>query len=109
MSPMIDLRTVAVEFRSECSEDYVGLWQIAKALGTEPDFLKRMDALVEVVHTILEEEDIAIGQFVDGDFTEWPGDRHQSAERVRLELRRLGRDPDIGEVAWLVKRTGATQ
>jgi hypothetical protein len=92
-------------FRRECAEDHVGLWQISRALkdlggewGTE--------RIVAVVAALLEDADVAVGQFDGGRFVEWSGSREERIERIRGELLRLGGAPDIGDVAWLVQRSG---
>jgi hypothetical protein len=94
-------------FRRECAEDYVGLWQIAHALK-EFSRDSRTEQIVAVVAALLEDPEIAIGQFDDGRFVEWAGSREARIERVRRELLELGGAPDIGDVAWLVQRSGQT-
>jgi hypothetical protein len=94
-------------FRRECAEDYVGLWQIAYALK-ETGGDSRTDQIVAVVAALLEDPEIAIGQFGDGRFVEWAGSREEHVQKIRGELLELGGAPDIGDVAWLVQRPGET-
>lgn len=92
-------------FRRECAEDYVGLWQISQALK-ESSGDSRTEQIVAVVAALLEDPEIAVGQFDDGRFVKWSGSREGRIERVRGELIQLGAAPDIGDVAWLVRRPG---
>lgn len=90
-------------FRRECAEDYVGLWQISRALK-DHDGASGTEQILAIVAALLADRDIVAGQFEDGRFIEWSGRREENVARIRNELVRLGTDPDIGDVAWLVER-----
>jgi class 3 adenylate cyclase len=92
-------------FRRECADDYVGLWQISRALK---DFTgeSHTEDIVSVVAALLEHHAITVGQFEGGRFVEWAGSREERMDRIRRELLQLGTEPDIGDVAWLVERRG---
>ncbi|HEU4885178.1 MAG TPA: hypothetical protein VFT45_23150 [Longimicrobium sp.] len=92
-------------FRRECAEDYVGLWQISHVLKEHGDDVGT-EQIVAVVAALLEDPEIAVGQFDDGRFVEWTGSPEGRIERIRGELIQLGAAPDIGDVAWLVQRPG---
>jgi hypothetical protein len=102
---MLQLDDVIARVREECNEDYVGLWEIYRILeakrGSAPD---GPAVVTTIVRALLNDEGVAIGQFEDEVFAEWPGDRETKLKRLRSELENLGRAPNIGEVAWLAKR-----
>lgn len=89
----------------ECHEDHVGLWRIINAvrwdLGSENS--ADIQALtLRLVRRLLEERGMQVGHpTADGrDFVSWDLDPDQALNRIRNEWAALGRDPNIGEVAW---------
>ena len=102
--PAID--TVIDRFRLELLEDYVGLWQIFRDVEeTAPRTPSTTtDKIVAVANALLDDDRVAIGQFRGQSFEEWPGSRAEKMNRLRAELTELGRPPDIGDIAWLVRR-----
>lgn len=98
------LQDIVDGFRRESAEDYVGLWQISRAVK-ELSGPSQAEKIVVVVAALLEDGDIAVGQFKEGQFVEWIGSREEHLGRIHRELLQLGADPDIGDVAWLVKRS----
>ncbi|HEX6041862.1 hypothetical protein [Longimicrobium sp.] len=94
-------------FAAECGEDYVGLWQLARALPADLPRAAREEEVVSMVKALLGMGGIRLGQFHDGEFCAWNGAQSEQLERLRGELAALGRDPDIGEVAWLTRNDGA--
>jgi hypothetical protein len=106
---MDQARQLAAEFRRECAEDYVGLWQISRAIGTSASASQHTDRIVEVVGAILDDDNIAIGDFEEGTFVEWRADRAVIQDRLRHKLAALDREPDIGEVAWLTQRSSSDE
>jgi hypothetical protein len=100
-----DVRAIAAEFRQECAEDYVGLWQIARSLGSEqiPNAV-RTDLIVDVTAHLLADETIRLGQFKEEVFVPWTGAVAAQLERLRTELQQLDRAPDIGEIGWFAAR-----
>jgi len=102
---MTALARMVSELRQECSEDYVGVWQITRMLRDEGHTPVEMpDRVVEVVAALLSDGRVDIGQFEDEAFTAWQGDVGAKVSRLKAELQALGREPDIGEVAWLAER-----
>jgi hypothetical protein len=59
---------------------------------------------VQVAAYLLADGAIVMGQFRDGVFEPWAGDTAGQLERLRDELRQLGRAPDIGEIGWFAAR-----
>lgn len=93
------------QLREECDEDYVGVWEILSVLrrnGLGNDGVT--EEIASVTAALLASPDITIGQFTDGVFHEWPGDTGSRLKRLESELRQIGHEPDIGDVAWLTKR-----
>lgn len=99
--------SVAVTLHQELEDDVVGLWKlpwhIRRALPTASDpqvqkiALSVLDALVT--------RGVAIGSLdeVTGVFEPWPG--AGATGSVIGAWRELGRDPRIGEIAWLASTT----
>lgn len=101
---MSSRETVVAQVRDECDEDYVGMWEIHRLLAEAETSAPDQAGILEVVDRLLAEGEVTIGQFSDGAFHEWPGDRAARVQRLQRELSELGRAPDIGDIAWLAKR-----
>jgi hypothetical protein len=94
---------VAERIREEANEDYVGLWKLPWHLRRElPD---ASDGLVfELGHAILGgllRVGLVLGDLdgTSGTFIPWP--QEEALNAAMTAWRSLGRDPNIGEVAWL--------
>lgn len=101
---MVTLDQAAAALRADCAEDYVGIWEVSRHLRESGWKGSLMDDVVSVVGKLLEDPSIMIGQFHDNVFEAWPGSIEAQLGRVAAELQDLGRDPDIGEIAWLAQR-----
>jgi hypothetical protein len=89
----------------ECREDHVGLWRIVKAvrldLGlTGPEEVRA--AALGLVRTLLRERGMWAGfPAPDGrNFLPWKLPADRALSRIEEEWLALGRDPNIGEIAW---------
>lgn len=89
----------------ELDEDYVGMWvipwHIRRRLGSADDEL--VQEVARAVLVGLSESAVRVGTLAEdsGVFTAW-----QASDGVERALRgwsALGRDPNIGEVAWLAR------
>lgn len=89
----------------ECQEDHVGLWRVVNAvrfdLGSQNPLETRTMTL-RLVHRLLDERGMQVGHPApDGrHFIAWSLATDQAVSRIEKEWSALGRDPDIGEVAW---------
>jgi hypothetical protein len=89
----------------ELDDDYVGLWVVPRRIRRELE--SASDALVEdlarAVLLGLSRSAVRIGTLDEysGGFTSWPS--AEGVERALREWRELGRDPQIGEIGWLVR------
>jgi hypothetical protein len=99
---------VAEKISRELDEDYVGLWTIPWHLRRAlPD---ASDALVwELARAILgglERSGLVVGDLdgYSGLFIPWSGDT--GVDTAMQRWRDLGRDPNIGEIAWLMRTSG---
>ena len=102
---MATFEQVVADLRAECSDDYVGLWEVVRLLRDGGmGSAESAERIVAVVAALLDDPEITIGQFADGTFREWPGNAQDRVARLERELVALGRTPDIGDVAWLVRR-----
>jgi hypothetical protein len=85
----------------ELREDDVGAWVVARVLrAARPDSDSvEIRMLAARVSRALLDRGISLGQFAeDGEFVVWPA--VSATDRLLIEWSDLGRDPDIGEVAW---------
>lgn len=109
---MSSLRDIARTFADAARRDYVGVWRIVAAVreaAPDADETARRDATLAVVSLLLQ-RGLAIGTFrtvsapsaPDYLFERWPEPRDELLERLRREWDALERDPEEGEVAWLV-------
>jgi hypothetical protein len=102
MSQPSTLQDIASQVRREAAEDYVGLWQISRLLRSA--VVSSDSTLTDLLHQLLTDGSMDIGQFEGKTFHPWAGTTDSKIARVSSELTKLGRDPDIGEIAWLVLR-----
>lgn len=89
----------------ECHEDHVGLWRIVNAvrfdLGSRtPTETQAMT--LWLVRRLLDERGMQVGHPApDGrHFVSWNLSPDQALHRIEKEWAALGREPNIGEVAW---------
>jgi hypothetical protein len=89
----------------ECHSDHVGLWEIVDAvrfdLGSSNPVETRTLTL-RLVRGLLSERGMLIGHPApDGrHFVSWNLSPDQAVNRIEKEWSVLGREPNIGEVAW---------
>lgn len=89
----------------ESHEDHVGLWRVVNAvrfdLGTVDPVQTRAMTL-RLVRSLLQERGMQVGQPAqDGrHFVPWNLPPDQAVNRIEKEWTALGREPNIGEVAW---------
>ena len=92
----------------ECQEDHVGLWRIVNAVRLD---LGSMDPsqtralTMRLVRSLLHEPGMQVGHPTpDGrHFVSWGLSPEQAVSRIEQEWSELGRDPNIGEVAWFTR------
>jgi hypothetical protein len=90
----------------ECHADHVGLWEIVTAvqldLGSkDPGETKALT--LQLVGRLLGERGMQVGHPApDGrHFIAWDLPAEEAVNRIEQEWSALGREPNIGEVAWL--------
>jgi hypothetical protein len=89
----------------ECHEDHVGLWEIVNAvqfdLGSR-DPTETQALTLRLVRSLLDERGMEVGHPApDGrHFVSWDLPPDQAVRRIEEEWSALGREPNIGEVAW---------
>jgi hypothetical protein len=89
----------------ECQDDHVGLWRIVNAvrfdLGSTDTTQTRILSL-RLVRSLLQERGIQVGRPApDGrHFLPWDLTPDQAIHRIEEEWTAIGRDPNIGELAW---------
>jgi hypothetical protein len=89
----------------ECHEDHVGLWEVVNAVqfdlgSTDPSETRALT--LGLVQRLLQERGMQVGHPTpDGrHFVPWDLPPDQAVSRIEREWSALGREPDIGEVAW---------
>src|SRR5437899_3466058 len=99
------LDDVLESLAEECHTDHVGLWEIVDAvrfdLGSTNAFEIRALTL-RLVRSLLSERGMQVGHPApDGrHFVPWDLPPDQAVNRIEKEWSALGREPNIGEVAW---------
>ena len=101
---MNDLIPIAQQVRAECREDYVGLWSIVRRIrgAGVADRSSVIEITLALLRQLLSEGEIIAGQFADRKFHEWKAPPQEIIAKIESEWTNLGRDPDIGEIAWFV-------
>lgn len=89
----------------ECHEDHVGLWRVVNAVRYDLGFTNPMETqamTLRLVQGLLDEEGMQIGHPApDGrHFVPWNLSSEQAISRIEKEWSALGREPNIGEIAW---------
>jgi hypothetical protein len=98
----------------ECQVDHVGLWEIVDAvrfdLGSTNAPETRAMAL-RLIRSLLSERGMQVGHpAVDGrHFVSWDLSPEQAVSRIENEWSALGREPNIGEVAWFTSAEESPQ
>jgi hypothetical protein len=89
----------------ECHEDHVGLWEIVNAVQFDlgPKNPEETQALtLQFVRRLVDEPGMQVGHPApDGrHFVAWDLPPDEAVRRIEQEWSALGREPNIGEVAW---------
>src|SRR5262249_1694188 len=90
----------------ECQEDHVGLWEIVNAvqfdLGSK-DPGETQALTLQFVRRLLDERGMQVGHPApDGrQFVSWDLPPDEAVRRIEQGWSALGREPNIGEVAWI--------
>jgi hypothetical protein len=89
----------------ECHADHVGLWEVVHSVrfelgATSPSETQALT--LRLVERLLHERGMQVGHLApDGrNFVSWGVPPDQAVRRIEQEWSALGREPDIGEVAW---------
>jgi hypothetical protein len=100
------LETIRDDLISECQEDFVGiwsvLWQVKNRIGTQdPVELQRLT--LELIREILETRTVQAGTFAPGgqQFRSWNVPPEQAVDTIKQQWDALGREPNIGDIAFL--------
>lgn len=96
---------VAEAISRELDEDFVGLWKLGWHLRRQipglPD--EKVRSLAGAILQGLRGSAVRVGSLSEesGIFTPWPAE--VAIDRAMQAWAALGRDPNIGEIAWLVR------
>jgi len=94
----------------EAQSDVVGLWAVLWRVKNELPSLSLEEAkaaTLEVIHDALSREEIVVGEFGGEDkettsFIPWQASLTDALLRIEREWVALGREPNLGEIAWFV-------
>jgi hypothetical protein len=94
----------------ECHEDHVGLWRIVNAVRFDLGSVNPTETRVltlRLVRRLLQERGMQVGHPTpDGrQFVPWNISAEEAVDRIEQQWAALGRDPNIGEVAWFTSAT----
>src|SRR5690348_1353207 len=103
--PRMTTEDVLESLIEECREDHVGLWRVVKAVRYDLGAMGGQDVrtmTLQLVRSLLQEPGMQVGHPApDGrHFIAWGVPPDQAVSRIEREWAGLGREPDIGEVAW---------
>lgn len=98
-------REVREQLLRECEEDHVGLWSIVRLYREESQGPHGMEKILRELEDLLANGVLQVGvPAKDGRrFNPWSSQPIESEARIRREWLALGRDPDIGDIAWFTK------
>ena len=102
-----EIRCVLVE---EGQSDVVGLWTVLWQVRAELPSLTVQEAkaaTLEVIRDALDRVEVVVGEFREQDFETtsficWQTPVPDAIRRIDSEWVALGRDPNLGEIAWFV-------
>ena len=103
--PESDIAETRAAVLEGLADDWVGLWVIPwwlsrLAPGASDEDMR--EATVALVREMCEANEVRVGELASPqDFRPWTASPEEAARRIDNEWRRLGRTPNIGEVAWL--------
>lgn len=101
---------VKSQLRAEGEEDFIGLWEVVRSVQDDvpdADAATVRQISLEIVDELLASGDWEAGfPAEDGrSFEAWTLAPGAASERIRGEWEQLGREPNIGEIAWLNLKT----
>lgn len=103
---MTTLEAIRDDLLAECSEDHVGvwsvLWEVRERVGTADPLVLR-GLTLEVIRSLLDTRAVQAGMFTpDGNrFVAWALPPEQVVREIQRQWIALGRDPNIGDIAYL--------
>jgi hypothetical protein len=98
------------DITKECLVDYVGLWLVLALLRDQCPGLDAKTArelTIRIVRELLEEDsNVVVGMTTSaGGFQIWEMPPERVVDQIASQWPEGGRDPDIGEIAWLASRS----
>jgi hypothetical protein len=101
----VTLADVLESLAEECHVDHVGLWEIVDAVRFDLGSTNAPETralTLRLVRSLLSERGMQVGHPApDGrHFVSWDVPPDQAVSRIDKEWSALGREPNIGEVAW---------
>jgi hypothetical protein len=98
-------QTVDREVLACVADDYMGLWEVARVVGrrmARAAFPEIKAEAMKVLTRLYSAGYIEAGNLTEeGAFLPWALAPSQALNKIQGEWDRLGRLPDIGEIAWL--------
>ena len=106
----MEVEKIVGDFERQSVVDYVGFWEIVWVvkMDLKPDSASELRSLaIEILKAMLS-RGFQIGYLASkgSGFEPWSDQRAESViDRVSAEWDALGREPTIGDIAWLNKKT----
>jgi len=100
MNPLDQIKR---DFLAECAEDFVGLWSLLRTVNfTIPNLtpIEAQSITLRFLEDLLRAEAIVVLQISNSRLEAWNLPPASAIKRIKDEWDALGRDPDIGEIAW---------
>ena len=103
---MLTLNSLQENILLSGPDDACGLWEVVQDIRnthevTDWDDVRRL-AIASIRPLLVERYVKACALGLDEEFIPWPEQGEAAAARIDGEWRRLGRDPTVWEVAWLL-------
>lgn len=101
---MRDIEEIKNVLLTECSVDYVGLWEVMAHVEyglkhSNPQEVRELT--MKLVGELLHEGLIKAGDPKDtGGFVAWKLSPEETVKRIRDEWNALGREPNLGDIVW---------
>jgi hypothetical protein len=89
----------------ECRHDFVGLWILVREVRERLPQLtvaELRSIVIDIVARALQTHVAVPGEFAGNEFVQWASPLEETLRRIDAGWVALGRDPDIGDLVWLV-------
>jgi hypothetical protein len=100
---MNPLDQIKQDFLAECADDFVGVWSLLRTVNfTIPNLtsIESQGITLRLLEDLLRAGTIIVLQISNSRLEAWNSPPASAVKRIKDEWDALGRDPDVGEIAW---------